>query len=503
MSGMRTGRQASWALKSAALLFLCVWLWPLSAAARADRIRFTEDGFVYIDGRPRLVIGLYENPEDDGVLKQVADSGFNLVRAGPDRQALDRLHKHGLYAWIPLGGTLALREGDDAGRAALTDTVRRFKDDPALLAWEAPDEALWMTWFASYQWLAFEMPETLSGIIAKAAANRSHEEVVRWQRMAEKASDLLWRSMWKEAEATLNTLWAELGTTNPKPDLYVTRRIEAARRLGDELTRGWEAVWELDQTHVMWQNHAPGNSIADMRYQNRGVNAAGCDIYPILFTTGEPGSILQNLDMTSVGTFTERNVAAAPGKACWMVLQGFGYHDIQEPLFPKDPVHGRRPTYKETRFMAYDALLHGADAILYWGTSYIEKDSQLWRDILSVAKELRALEPAIVGIKPPAAPAVVAETNWAAFDGGDPKLTLRRADDDWVLIAVNEARVGVAFDVRGLPSELNGRKLYRLYSGEEHVVDNGGFHDGIQQHDVHVYATSRRFEASLDYPYHA
>jgi hypothetical protein len=495
MSVVRRARHTSWIVTSAALLFLCVSLGPLSAAARADRIRFTDDGFVYLDGRPRLVIGLYENPQDDAVLKQVADSGFNLVRAGADKQALDRLQKHGLYGWIPLGGALALREGDDAGRAALLDTVRSFKDDPALLAWEAPDEARWTTWFARYQWLALEMPQVLSGMIAKAAANHKPEDVARWQAMAAKASDLLWRSMWKEAEATLDRLWAELGTTNPKPDLYVTRRIQAARRLGDDLTRGWEAVWELDQAHVMWQNHAPENSIADMSYYDRGVNAAGCDIYPIFFSPGEPDSLLQNLEMTAVGTFTERNRAAAPGKACWMVLQGFGYKDIHEPLFPADPVHGRRPVYKETRFMAYDALLHGANAILYWGTAYIEKDSQLWQGILSVAKELRALEPGIVGIKPSAAPTVVAETNWAAFDGGDPKLILRRADDDWVLIAVNEANVGVAFDVRGLPGELNGRKLYRLNSDEEHVVENGGFHDGIQRHDVQVYATSRRFEA--------
>jgi hypothetical protein len=493
LTTMTRGR-ALWGAMGAALLLLVVSLSPLAAAAQRDPIRFTEDGFVYIDGRPRVVIGLYENPKDDAILKQVADSGFNLVRAGADKQALDRLQAHGLYAWIPLGGSLALKQGDEAARAALADTVKRFRDHPALLAWEGPDEALWMEWFASYQWLALEMPKVLSDLIAKAAATHGQDDVARWQRMAAQASDFLWRSMWKEAEQTLDTLWAELGADNPKPDLYVTRRIEEARRLGDELTRGWEEVWQLDKSHVMWTNHAPTNSIADMRHYNRGVNAAGCDIYPVLFTTGTPGSLVRDMDLTAVGSFTERNRAGAPGKACWMVLQGFGYHDINEPLFPGDPVHGRRPTYAETRFMAYDALLHGANAVLYWGTDYIEKDSQLWRDILSVAKELRGLEPAIVGVKPPFAPVVVAETNWAAFDGGDPKVMLRQAGDDWVLIAVNEAHVGVAFDVYGLPGELNGRTLYRLYSDEEHAVTGGGFHDGIKAQDVQVYATSRRFE---------
>ena len=114
------------------------------------------------------------------------------------------------------------------------------------------------------------------------------------------------------------------------------------------------------------------------------------------------------MDLTSVGAATEHMKRGAPGKACWMVLQGFGWMDLKERFNPHDPEHGRRPTFQETRFMAFDALLHGANAILYWGTHAIEKDSGLWRDIMAVARELRALEPAIVGTKPPQEPCVVA-----------------------------------------------------------------------------------------------
>jgi hypothetical protein len=145
--------------------------------------------------------------------------------------------------------------------------------------------------------------------------------------------------------------------------------------------------------------------------------------------------------------------------------------------------------------MAFDALLHGANAILYWGTHAIEKDSVLWKDLMKMAKELRALEPAIVGPKWRPAPVVVAETNITTFSGGDPKLMLRQVGDDWILFAVNEWRLGVAFEVRELPEPLERKILYRLYSDEEHVVRSRAFRDGILGHDVHVYATSRRFEA--------
>jgi hypothetical protein len=72
---------------------------------------------------------------------------------------------------------------------------------------------------------------------------------------------------------------------------------------------------------------------------------------------------------------------------------------------------------------------------------------------------------------------------------------LRKTSADWVLIAVNESTYGISFQVKDLPADLNGRTLYRLYTGESHEVTRGGFRDGIRGFGVHVYATSRRFEA--------
>ena len=147
--------------------------------------------------------------------------------------------------------------------------------------------------------------------------------------------------------------------------------------------------------------------------------------------------------------------------------------------------------------MAYNALLHGADAILYWGTHAIEKDIALWKNLMNVGKELRALEPAIVGAKPPVQPVALAESTFASFNGGDPKLDLRQVGGEWVLFAHNECPLGVAFEVTGLPGALEGKTLYRLYTDETHVVAAGGFRDGIRGHEVHVYATSRTFEADI------
>jgi hypothetical protein len=231
-----------------------------------------------------------------------------------------------------------------------------------------------------------------------------------------------------------------------------------------------------------------------MRFHNRAVDAAGCDIYPVPFNYGVGHSDLTDMNLTSVGAYTDRMRAAAPGKAVWMVLQGFGWRDLDKGQQPADPHRGRRPQLHEIRFMAYNAMLHGAGAILYWGTAYIEKDSPLWADLMRVGREIRALEPGIVGQRPERAPVAAARETFASIDGQGPRLMLRKAEDDWVLIAANECIAGVAFDITGLPPELNGKTLHRLYSDESHQVVDGRFTDGIVAQGVHVYATSRRFE---------
>ncbi len=469
-----------------------------SAALAQDTVQFTAENFLVINGQPRFIIGLYNNPDDDAVLAEAAAAGFNLFHASTDQASLDRLGRHNVYGWIALGGTMNLPENDAAARDKLAAVINQFKSHPALLAWEAPDESLWNEYYSAADWIQGEQQKQLAEKIAQnadpAAAQRQGADLAR-------AIDLTQRGLWPESEAIYDALWKELGSEQPHPELKPTQRLVSAKQLGDNLTRGWEHIWQLDKKHPFWQNHAPRNSVPDMRYYNRAVHAAGCDIYPVPANYGTEHSDLRDKTLTSAGAYTDRMRDAAPGKACWMVLQGFGWRDINDRYnLTQDPRSGRRPNWLESRFMAYDSILHGANAILYWGTAYIENDSELWRDLLKVARELRALEPAIVAPKPPFAPRAEGELTYASFDGCQPALMLRQyagADGapEWALIAVNEIYTGIAFRVSGLPAALEGRQLYRLYSDETVTVKDGGFRDGIKGYDVHVYATSKALQA--------
>jgi len=124
------------------------------------------------------------------------------------------------------------------------------------------------------------------------------------------------------------------------------------------------------------------------------------------------------------------------------------------------------------------------------------KEPKIWKDLLTIGRELRALEPALVGETPAATPTSTAEENIGYFDGQAPAPMLRKAGEDRVLIAANEIPFSTAFTVSGLPSELEGATLHRLYLDDSVTVSDGGFRDGIRQWGVNVYATSRRFEAS-------
>jgi hypothetical protein len=459
-------------------------------------IRLGADGFLRIGGTPRLVIGLYELPQDEEKLGEIAECGFNLVRVPQDVGVLDQVRNHGLYAWICLGGSVQLGADDADGERRLAGTINTFKEHPALLVWELPDEALWNVWWRRFHWVFGGQQGELRARIKKAQADVPPATVTRWRSLADQAEDYDVRGLWERAEAIYNTLWSELKAENPHSNWKMSQCPAESRELIAATKRGCEVVRRLDPEHPIWQNHAPRNSLGSLRRYNEMVDAAGCDIYPVPFNYGVGHSDLKDTNLSAVGAYTDRMDQAAPGKSVWMVLQGFGWRDISEKdKNDPDPAKRRRPYLRETRFMAYDAIVHGANAILYWGTHAIEKDSVLWQDLMKVARELRALEPAIVAPRTNAEPLARADETYGSIDGSGPVLMLRRAGSDWVLLAVNDHAQGISFSITHLPPELEDKTLYRLYSQESHVVKNATIRDGIRGFGVHVYSTSRRFEA--------
>jgi hypothetical protein len=339
-------------------------------------------------------------------------------------------------------------------------------------------------------------------------------EAAALQDLRQRTQDYLSRALYDLAEPTRREFWRRAGRSAPQPEMRVDDMDARARRTGDGVGAGIRAVREADPDHLIWLNHAPRNTMTLLRHYNREADMVGCDIYPIPYNLWVSHSDLMNMRPSSVGEYTDRMRQAAPGKACAMVLQGCGWRDLEGERKRSDELHrfgfGRRPTFAETRFMAYNALMHGAHAVLYWGTAYAHeevpealtataaspaRESQLWTDIMAVAKELRALESAWLAPETGGLRVKVHEM-YGSIDSGGVRASLRRVGDDWVLFVANENTHGVTSTVRGLPAALNGRTLYRLGTQETQTVKAGALMDGVAAFDVHVYATSRRFEPS-------
>lgn len=406
----------------------------ISLFARAAEMAIDSDGMAVVDGQRTFILGLYENPADDAVLKGAVDAGINLVRSASSKEALDRLHGAGSWAWLNTGGDIDFSQDAEAKRARLAQSVETLGGHPALLVWEVPDEALWNAWYQAETWRRSDEPKA-----QRDAIDALDDKALAAKLTADRAevSRLFHYGLYAESEALADSIWTALGKDVPKPGFGLSTAPERAAKLGAGMLEGYRALRALDPAHPVWMNHAPRNTIEDLAYFNRGADIVGCDIYPVPMSQLAKHSDLADRTMTCVGAYTDRMQAAAPGKPVWMVLQGTGWGDFLTEDTDEERATLRRPSKEETRFMAYDAIVHGARGILYWGSHYVEKDSTFWMELLEVMKELDGLQPLLVAPDTLPAPSVTVGPTNGSVDRGVVARARQLPDGVWYIL-VNE-----------------------------------------------------------------
>ncbi|HOX38089.1 MAG TPA: hypothetical protein PL033_08880 [Candidatus Brocadiia bacterium] len=428
-----------------------IFLWASFIAAIVAQdgaqsgVKTARDGMLEVGGKRTFILGLYENPGDDAVLDQVAKAGFNLVHATPDVAALDRLHARGLGAWVNLGGAIDQSADREKREAALEDMARRLAGHPAFRVWEVPDEALWNCWHLALEWRLWQEGGKLSEEMQSCA---DAALVAEMKGLIAKSQEHYARGEFAEGEAAADGVWAKLGKTSPHPGLNISNAPQRAATMCKGLIEGRARLKALDPAHPVWMNHAPRNTISQLAAFNAAADIVGCDIYPVPeFQTGH--SDLPDRSLASVGAYTDRMMAAAPGKPAWMVLQGFGWADLREKPTPEEKEKSRRPTYEESRFMAYDAIVHRARGILYWGTYRIERDSQLWNDLLTLVRELADMEPILSAPDVESPIEVSVSESWGSLEKGVVALGKNVGGRTW-LVVVNEYPGALRYKARGL-----------------------------------------------------
>jgi hypothetical protein len=422
---------------------------------------------------PFFVLGCYENPGSTSGLQELKEAGFNLVRCGANRDQLDQVQAAGLHAWVSLGSNLDLSSDREKRQAQLTQWAQSLRDHPALLAWEGPDEPAYQIYGP--------------GLFDQAVP-----------------------------------------PDDPQRLELVAKAEEAEKSVARGLTEGYEFLKRLDPEHPVWINHAPRHTIATVSRFMPALDIVSMDIYPVPEGCGH--SDLPNENLSVVGQYVDRLRQACtpevrragPGKVIWMVLQGFSWAQIGIRDVRRDVVY---PSFHQSRFMAYDAILHGASGILYWGTHTVRRPSTplpsaraqgeggvalpepsgatlsqpkghpspFWDSLKALVSELNSLQPALTGSEAPGQPKVEPLGAWHSVALGA-QASLRQVGEDWYMLLVNEERYSVDIQVSGL-RQLEGKELFVLYEDRSEKVKDGGFRASLSPYDVQVYATSRALEA--------
>ncbi|MCF6286545.1 MAG: hypothetical protein L3K26_15320 [Candidatus Hydrogenedentes bacterium] len=457
------------------LILAMAWA-PLAGAAS---MTIDDDGMAVVDGERTFILGLYENPKDDAVLQGAVKAGVNLLRSSATAEALDRLADAGAWAWLNTGATIDLSVDSDAREKGLATMVEKYAPHPALLVWEVPDEALWNTWWLARGWRlgteASRQREFIAALTDTALADKLRADQATIQ-------DLYRQGKYVEADGLGDSIWIALGKKIPKPGYGLSTAPARAKKMGDGMLAGYKMLRALDVNHPVWMNHAPRNTIQDLAFFNRAADIVGCDIYPVPEDTHVKHSDLGNRSLASVGDYTKRMQATAPDKPVWMVLQGTGWKDFGKSSPEREAL--RRPTKAESRFMAYDAIVHGARGILYWGTQFVEKDSVFWLELLEVIAELDTLQPVLTAPDATIQPQVSLAPSYGSGDRGVDVLAKSRPEGDWLLV-VNTWSEPLTATISGFDAK--EKTAYRIAGQQETFpVENGGVTLSMPRYSVLV-----------------
>ena len=158
------------------------------------------------------------------------------------------------------------------------------------------------------------------------------------------------------------------------------------------LTNKYNSLWTNNiNNHPIWTIYSMGETNEQINaWQNLSKsNIGGIDIYPYLsqFT-----NFCAKKNISCVGEMTDKVVAAiGTGKPVWMGLQGF---TVSPEGYGETP-----PNLIQTRFMAYDAIVHGATGIFWWDYG-LKTTDDLWRSLKLMATELTDINimPILLGI---------------------------------------------------------------------------------------------------------
>ncbi|MBE6372232.1 MAG: hypothetical protein E7055_09200 [Lentisphaerae bacterium] len=248
-----------------------------------------------------------------------------------------------------------------------------------------------------------------------------------------------------------------------------------------QLLEAYKYLRKIDPYRPIMLNEAPRGKISDIRPYAAAGDIYGVDIYPVPEPNAHSG--LSDKNITAVGKYVDicRQVVY-DRKPIWMTLQAFAWGAVtKKPLV--------YPTEHQTRFMAYNAVAHGATGLFWWGIN--NGNCENWEFVRQLGKtiwELRKMSAVFVAetVQPAMSKASAPEVN----------ILHKRLDGiDWY-IAVNESKKNLMVDF----SHAGEKPLNVFFENRKIVPASGHFQDSFKAYDVHIYSSAGKLPPELKIP---
>lgn len=265
------------------------------------------------------------------------------------------------------------------------------------------------------------------------------------------------------------------------------------RAAAENLAMGYRLVKELDPNHPVTLNHAPQNTVATLRKYNAACDAVSVDIYPIIppdilhiygLTRDRRHGDLRNQTPSCVGEYVDKmRQVAGPGRPVWMVLQGFAWAALDDATRIKSSIV--YPSYEQTRYMAWQSVIHGCNGIIYWGTHTLQQPGECWSGITRVVRELADLHDVLVADEVPVPLEKDYDELGYSIDAGV-EASVRDAGGFRYLLTANSSTDPAGATFRGLKGFPDGEAEV-VGEGRTVTAKNGALHDNYAGLAVHIY----------------
>jgi hypothetical protein len=128
------------------------------------------------------------------------------------------------------------------------------------------------------------------------------------------------------------------------------------------LLNGYNVIKGEDTNHPVEQTHAPRGTVSNLVPYNVAADVIAVDIYPVVASGSASNPPITNTQVSQVGDWANEIAQVAGGQKEFWVVEQIAFSGTTPPshtlVFP---------TYQQSRFMAYQAIINGARGLMFFG----------------------------------------------------------------------------------------------------------------------------------------